>query len=73
MWLSEGVIDKKGFETLDKRMSSFDVPTGFGRLPNNISTNYAVNIYELHNYNNSKLTSYEVISSRTYVLCLIEK
>jgi hypothetical protein len=36
LWLKLEILNKKALETLEKRIASCDVPTGFGRLPDKI-------------------------------------
>lgn len=39
-WIKIGVLDNKALQELEKRILQCDVPTGHGRLPNKIASNY---------------------------------
>lgn len=40
LWVDEELLSNKQFKEIDERISQCDVPTGFGRLPNKIASNY---------------------------------
>ena len=40
LWVEKDILSKKSLQEIDKRISQCDVPTGFGRLPSKIASNY---------------------------------
>ena len=40
MWVKDGIISKEGLQIIEKRIKSFEICVGHGRLPHNISANY---------------------------------
>ena len=55
VWISENVLTKDNLAEIDRRIRLFQVPSGVGRLPTNVSSNYGGRAME--NMDNSILSS----------------
>ena len=41
-WVTEGILNKKDLETLEKKFENLEVPVDIGRLPKAISSNHGL-------------------------------